>query len=259
MTNILTSVALSALSLTFQPDIRSAYIARGRVAEDRPIQANMLRLSYSLDDYGYVGLWHWNCNSLTTRYREKRDRQLAEVDYGIFYGYDWKVADKWTLKNEVMLRWFTFPFFHSPYNGVSDHSNFEYYFTQTLQNPYVIPTWHLRKCTRSADYLHICVGLKKPIPVDFIDGLKITPAVYVDFGDDNQRARYGKHPEGKRWGNGVMSAMAELRADYPISDWCSVFATLQQFRIMDEDGRDATHSPCRRDLTVFSTGLKMTF
>ena len=50
MTNILTSALLSALSFTYQPDVRTAYISRGRISEDRPIQSNLLRLDVSLDE-----------------------------------------------------------------------------------------------------------------------------------------------------------------------------------------------------------------
>ena len=52
MTNILTSVLMSALSFTYQPDVRTAYISRGRISEDRPIQSNLLRLDVSLDEWG---------------------------------------------------------------------------------------------------------------------------------------------------------------------------------------------------------------
>lgn len=255
MTNLIIATALSALSITYQGDIRSEYIARGKVIEDRPVQSNMLRLKYSLGEYGRVGLWHWDISSLTTIQKAKRDRLLAESQYGIFYGYDYSIADGWTLKNEFMLRWVTFPFYHSPYKGVSDHTNFEYNFFQSLQNPYVIPTWHIRKCTRNANFLYVCAGLMKPIVIN--EKLKITPAVYMDFGDRDERGKYGPHPKGKKWDEGVMSAMAEISADYKITEHFSAFASLQQYRLLGDELRSAATS--KKDQTVFSVGIKATF
>ena len=50
MTNTLTAVAASFLSVTFSPEIRTAYLSRGKVVEDRPIQANELRLEAKLGE-----------------------------------------------------------------------------------------------------------------------------------------------------------------------------------------------------------------
>ena len=62
MTNVLTTSINSAMSFTYQGDVRTAYQSRGRISEDRPIQSNLLRLEVSLDEWGGVGLWHWHYN-----------------------------------------------------------------------------------------------------------------------------------------------------------------------------------------------------
>ena len=264
MTNILTSALLSALSFTYQPDVRTAYISRGRISEDRPIQSNLLRLDVSLDEWGGVGLWHWHYNSLTDRMREKRDCQLTEVDWGVFYNYGWEIAEGWTLKSEIMVRWFTFLFYHEPYKGTSDHSMLEYYLEQALENPYATPLLRIRRCVHENDYSYFRVGLRRRFPVGWLDcleGLTLTPAVYVDFGDDNQRKlRYGsRRPDGGDWSSGVMSAMGELTLSYPINRNFSTYMTLQQFGIIDDDARENTHHPYHRDYTVFTVGLKCKF
>lgn len=262
MTNLLTSAVLSALSITYQPDIRTAYWSRGRVSEDRPVQSNLLRLNVSLDDFGNVGVWHWHYNSLTDRPREKRDCQLAESDWAVFYNYDLELAEDWKLKTEVMIRWFTFMFYHEPYKGDSDHSRLEFYVDQQLENPYITPTFRMRRSVRAGEYLYFRVGVKRTFPVDWFDsleGLSVTPAFYVDFGDDNQLSRYGEHPHGKDWSSGIMSGLAELTVSYPLSDHFTCYATLQQGSVLNDDARAATHSPQHKDYTIFTIGMKCQF
>lgn len=264
MTNIFTAAALSALSFTYQPDVRTAYFSRGRISEDRPIQSNLLRLDYSLDEWGGVGLWHWHYNSLTDRLREKRDCQFTELDWGVLYNHSLKIADGWSLENEFMLRWFTMLFYHEPYKGQSDKSIFEYCYESSLKNPYLMPTVRFRRGLHGQDYLNTRVGLRKPVKTDcfgFVEGLVVTPAVYSDFGNSRMRAlRYGEtRPDGSKWGSGIMSVYLELTASYPINKHFTVYSTVQQFGIVDCDARDVMHSPNRRDLTVFSVGLKCKF
>ena len=264
MTNILTSAVLSALSFTFQPDVRTAYISRGRISEDRPIQSNLLRLDASLDELGGVGLWHWHYNSLTDRMRDKRDCQLTESDWGVFYNYPWEIAEDWTLKSEIMIRWFTFLFYHDPYKGESDHSMMEYYLEQALENPYLTPMLRIRRSVHGKEYVYVRTGVKRKYPVDWcgrLEGLALTPAFYVDFGDDNQRRqRYGAvRPGGGDWSAGVMSVMGELGLSYPLGSCFTAYAALQQFGIVDRDARENTHHPYHRDYTVFTLGVKCKF
>lgn len=264
MTNIITAAALSALSFTFQPDVRTAYISRGHVSEDRPVQSNLLRLDYSLGEWGGIGLWHWHYNSLTPRLRNKRDRQMTELDWGVLYNYSFKFCDGWSFENEFMPRWFTMLFYHYPYKGKSDHSIFEYCYEASLKNPYLIPTLRLRRGLHSQNYLNTRVGARKPLVqlVSWLpDDLVFTPAFYVDFGNDDMlRIRYGqRRPDGSRWGAGPMSVIGEVSLSYPLNKHFSVFTTLQQFGIVDHDARDVTHSPKHRDYTVFIAGVKCKF
>jgi hypothetical protein len=262
MTNILTAAALSALSFTYQPDVRTAYLSRGRISEDRPIQSNLLRFDVYLDDYGGIGIWHWHYHSLTPRQREKRDRQFAESDWGVFYNYNLELAEGWTLKNEVMMRWFTFLFYHAPYKDTSDASCTEVYLEQALENPYVTPLFRMRRCFLGSKYFYARVGFRRKFAAEWfpaLEGLTVTPAFYVDFGDDNQRARYGTRPHGDAWDEGVMSVLGELNVSYPLSEYVSVFATLQQMGVVNKDARDAISGKAHRDYTVFTIGAKCRF
>lgn len=48
MTNTLVAAGLSLLSGSFSPEVRTAYLSRGKVVDDCPIQANTLRLEAKL-------------------------------------------------------------------------------------------------------------------------------------------------------------------------------------------------------------------
>lgn len=262
MTNILTAAALSALSFTYQPDVRTAYLSRGRISEDRPIQSNLLRMGVSLGDLGGAGLWHWHFNSLTDRCRDKRDCQFAELDWGVFYNYNLELVEDWELRSEVMMRWFTFLFSHEPYKGESDQSMMEYYLEQSLENPYITPLFRMRRCVHGSKYAYFRVGARKQFSLECMDrleGLTLTPAFYVDFGDDNQRARYGTRPGGGDWSSGVMSVLGELTVSYPLNEHFSLYAVLQQMGVVDKEAREATHAPYHRDYTIFTVGARCCF
>ena len=70
MYDALSSVALSLLSVSFNAGVRTAYMSRGKVVEDRPVEANELRLAARLGEderFGRVGVYHFDYSSLTDR------------------------------------------------------------------------------------------------------------------------------------------------------------------------------------------------
>lgn len=262
MTNILTAAAVSALSFTYQPDVRTAYFSRGRVSEDRPVQSNLVRLDLSLGEWGGVGLWHWHYNSLTERNRGTRDCQFAELDWGVLCNHSIEIAENWSFDGEFMIRWFTMLFYHDPYKGSSDKSILEYYYDASLKNPYLTPVVRFRRGLHGQDYFYVRPGVRKPLEFDWLpEGLTVTPAFYVDFGNERMHMlRYGKRrPDGSSWGNGAMAVLGEIAFSYPLNEHFTLFAALQQFGIVNKDAREVTHSPRHRDLTIFSTGIRCKF
>jgi hypothetical protein len=138
----------------------------------------------------------------------------------------------------------------------------EFYLEQALENPYLTPLLRMRRCVRASDYTYFRVGVRRKFPVEWFDaleGLTVTPAFYVDFGDDNQLARYGERPGGGDWSSGVMSVLGEINVSYPVNEHFSVFATLQQMGIVNDEAREATHAPYHRDYTVFTIGGRCRF
>ena len=122
----------------------------------------------------------------------------------------------------------------------------------------------VRRCVHENDYCYFRTGVRRKFPLesfDVLEGLTITPAFYVDFGDDNQRRlRYGaKRPDGSEWSSGIMSVLGEITLSYPINEHFNAYTSLQQFAIVDDDARENTHHPYHRDYTIFTVGVKCRF
>lgn len=259
MTNTLTAVAASFLSVTFSPEIRTAYLSRGKVVEDRPIQANELRLEAKLGEdqrFGRIGFWHFDYSSLTRRVNCAEDQFMHEFDWGATYHYDLQIADEWRLSNEIMPCWILVPH-ASP--------TMEWWFSQSFENPYLVPTWLMRRGTDGAKFAYFKVGVKKPISFcsadsDFLRPLTVTPGIYSELGNSSlMTLRYGETENGESIPTGIQSLQVELRADYKLTDHFSLYMSLLQFDLVNARARRQSHKPNCRDLTIFTVGMKFMF
>lgn len=256
MYDALSSVALSLLSVSFDAGVRTAYLSRGKVVEDRPVEANELRLAARLGEdacFGQVGVFHFDYSSLTDRCEPRNSWFMREFNWGAFYHYDLELAKDWTLANEVMPYWALLP--HTD-------PSMEWWFIQSLKNPYVIPSWFMRRGTVTSDFAYFRLGLQKPLSCrDFgLERLTVTPGVYAELGNSAlMTGRYGHREDGGSIPTGIQSVIVELLANYRISENFGLFALLQQFDLVNGDARDLSHKPNRRDLTIFTVGLSVRF
>ena len=256
MYDTLSSVALSLLSVSFDAGVRTAYMSRGKVVEDRPVEANELRLAARLGEderFGRVGVYHFDYSSLTDRCEPRSTWFMREFNWGAFYHYGLEIAEGWTLANEVMPYWVLLP---------HKDPSMEWWVSQSLQNPYVIPSWFMRRGTVSREFTYFRLGLQKPLSFkDFgWERLTITPGVFAELGNSALMTdRYGRKEDGGSIPTGIQSVIVELSAKYRISENFGLFATLQQFDLVNADARELSHKPNCRDLTVFTLGLSVGF
>ncbi len=234
-------------------DVASAYISRGKVSEDRPIQVNEMRVDTGLGPFGRVGLWYWNFSSLTDRCQHKHRRFVPEQNYGLFHAYDVKIAEGWSFSNEVMVEWQTFHG-EKPENGPSVY---EWRIKQSLNNPYATPYWNGRFTVSPLAWNYYQVGLKRTFKI--APWLTLAPNAAMDFADGaGCRKRFGARPEGD-YHSGAVSALGELTAVFPVTDDFSFHATVGQFGVINQKGRGNLHGVNRRDLTYGQVGFKLTF
>lgn len=256
MYDALSSVALSLLSVSFDAGVRTAYMSRGKVVEDRPVQANELRLAVRLgadERFGRAGVYHFDYSSLTDRCEPRNAWFMREFNWGAFYRYDLALAGDWTLANEVMPYWVLLP--HAD-------PSMEWWFVQSLRNPYVIPSWFMRRGTVSSDFTYFRLGLQKPLSCQGLglERLNVTPGVFAELGNSAlMTGRYGRREDGGSIPTGIQSVLVELQATYRLSENFGVFALLQQFDLVNADARRQTHKPNCRDLTIFTIGLTVGF
>lgn len=259
MTPLLIAGALAPLSFFYQPTVRTAYISRGKVVEDRPIQTNYVRGDLDMGEFGTLGLWHFNRSSLTGRREETHRRAFNELDGMAAYRYGLEFAEMWRLTTEATACWFTFPGYRGEYRGKSDKDELEIWVEQSLDNPYVVPVWKMRRGVTALDFAYFKYGLKKPLAVR--QDLTVTPCVCLESGNERlYRQRYGALPDGRQYNSWVMSMQSEIDVAWQVTENVKLFASLLFFNILDKNARNQTHGiPRHRELLALTIGVKLSF
>ena len=259
MTPLLMAGALAPLSFFYQPDVRTAYVSRGRVVEDRPIQANYLRCDLDMGDFGTLGLWHWNYSSLTGRREHLHRRAFHEMDGMAAYRYGLEFSEEWRLTTEVTFCWMTFPGYRGEYRGTADKDELEIWVEQSLDNPYVVPVWKMRRGVEAVDFTYFKYGLEKPFAIR--RDLTVTPCVCLESGNERLcRQRYGDLPGGGRYNAWVMSMQSEIDVNWQATENVMPFVSLLFFNILDKNARNQTHGiPRHRELVALTIGAKVSF
>lgn len=247
----------------YQPDVRTAYMSRGKICENRPIQSNLVRLGADFNEFGTIGFWHWDFSALTHKRSATHHSFLAERDYGIYYDYDFHFTDEVVLKSEFQKDWVTLHGYRAAARAAkSDATLNEIRISQSLVNPIVTPFYLLRYCWHPNYWLYVRSGLMREFALG--GGFTLTPQVYVENGNEYLfERRYGRLERGRHYHAGAMSVVAGLELAYRINEWCSVFASVQQFGLVSQDARrqtKASNDPGPRcDLTIGTLGMRFRF
>ena len=253
--------SLGDIELNAQAYVQSAYHSRGKIAEDRPIEANLVTAMMNLDFAGELGLWHWQYHSLTPRRRETADRLFRESDWAIYYRNSYGIAKDWSLKSEYQQRWFTFPFLHSEYRGDCHRVDTEIWGRLTLDNPYLVPSGTIRRGLHRKDYTYFKVGLHRQFEI--FEDLSFTPGAYMELADQKTFVqRYGKREGGGNYRTGPQALNIVLRFDYRLTDWLKLYASVTQFDIVSSQARHNTSGfgpVAKRDIAYFTVGVSVTY
>ena len=263
LSGIKNAFGLDALSLTLGADVRSAYLSRAKVCEARPVSSQLVSGDFPLDalaPVGRVGMDFWTISSLTHKMDSvHKNMFFQERDFTLRYGYDWQIADGWRLASDVMRTWVTLP----GYTHGMDHSTQEWRCAQRLENPWLTPYYLVRRAVHPRDWLYVRLGVQHRFALT--DSLSVTPGFYGEGGNENHyQQRYGaKDPAWSKYHSGVQALNAVLTLSWKLTDWASLYASVQQFGIVDADARDRvkakkTHNS-RRDLTVGTVGIVCRF
>ena len=253
---------LGDLHLTVTPEVRTAYISLGKVVEDRPMQITSAKGNVDLDFLGRLGVTFFGVSSLTDRKSHVHWHPLYFNDIGPYWGYDWEVAEGWTLKSELSRQWSLFRGFEPEYES-SSHTIHWWQLDQELANPYLTPFWRLRKVHRPMDLFYTKFGVKRKFP--FLEDFYLMPMVYLEGGDvTNIERRLGKRPNGGRYNNPTTCSITfRLELGWRISRYFTAFAAVDQYDVVLKSGRDAVRASAdecaHTDLTVGSFGVRCSF
>lgn len=240
-------------------DVKTAYIARGKVIDSNPYSAQCASGSFLLGDFGRVGAYAWSVSSLTGSGQSGRKRYAYnEVDYNLFYSIGFELDEGWTLKNGVARQWVTLP----GYPGANTIC--EWQARQALENPYATPYWLLRRSMRPEQWNYWCVGLMRSF--DLTENLAFRVDFYGDLGDSRHlMSQYGKMP-GKptsSYRGGLQALNLVLRLDYSVTEYLSVYAFVWQFDVVSSDARSSLDASLakqsRTDMTVGGVGVAVAF
>jgi len=137
-----------------------------------------------------------------------------------------------------------------------------YQVDQSLENPWLVPFWRIRRCVEGSDYWYGKIGLRRAFA--FCGSFYVTPSVFVEGGNGRNFKRvFGENITGGDWGWGVSSISARLELGWKICDWTTLFAYVEQYEVVGEDARDtnaaSSYLCAHNDWTHGGVGVRCRF
>lgn len=265
MLAVLAIAALAPFSADVTPEFRSTYQSLGKLVEDRPMQITSIRVGLDTAkltdgwDFGRFGVRNWDVSSLTDRRDDAHRHALYHTEFGPTWAYDLRFADGWRLTSDLTRSW-------TLYRGfVADANNKTYHWwqlDQTLENPYFVPFYRIRRCIRPTDYLYAKVGVRRRFALT--DWLYLMPSVFVEGGNArNYRRVFGRRVDGGDWTAGFSSVSFRLEAGWTIGENLTLFGFVEQYEVAGGAAREATaassYACAHRDWTHGGVGARIHF
>ena len=241
------------------PEVRSTYVSLGKIVEDRPMQITSVRFGYDAGAFGRFGIRNWDVSSLTDRRHDVHRHTLYHTEFGPTWQCDLKFCDEWWLASDLTRSW-------TMYRGFADDSGNKtyhwYQLDQSLENPYLVPFYRLRRCFRGNDYFYFKAGVRKKFAL--AESFYVTPSVFAEGGSSRNNKRVlGAKPNDGRWGAGVSSVSFRLEFGWCITAWLTAFAYVEQYEVVGGEARRANKASgylcAHNDWTHGGVGLRLRF
>lgn len=238
MTGLIAASILSPLFLDFGTEIRSSYQSLGKLLEDRPMNVVSVRAGVDAGDCGRFGIRNWDVSSLTDRRADVHRHALYHTEFGPTWQYDFEIADSWVLKSDLTRSWTMYRGFRNKANNRTYHW---WQVEQSLENPYLVPFWRLRKCFRGNDYFYFKAGVRRRFALT--DHLYVTPSVFFEGGSSRDIERVvGVKPDGGSWKSGVASVSFRLETGWRFNSNASAFVYIEQYDVIGGEARSVNGS-----------------
>lgn len=258
MIAILAAGVLSPFFFEATPEVRSTYQSLGKIVEDRPMQITNIRGGYDAGEFGRFGIRNWDVSSLTDRRQDAHRHALYHTEFGPAWQYNFDIADGWRLKSDLTRSWTIYRGFE---NRAANRTYHWWQIDQSLENPYIVPFYRLRRCFRGNDYLYFKAGLRKS--VTFLEDFYLTPSVFVEGGNSRNKRRVFGAKQGGEWRDGVSSVSFRLELGWKATDCLTAFAFVEQYEVVGGDERRtngaSSYHCAHNDWTLGGIGLRLRF
>lgn len=259
MTGLLATGLLSPFFFELTPEIRSTYQSLGKIVEDRPMQVTCARAGVDAGAFGRFGVRNWDVSSLTDRRADSHRHVLYHTEFGPTWQYALALAEGWKLTVDLTRSWTVYRGFR---RGAGDRTYHWWQLDQSLDNPYLVPFWRMRKCFRGSDYFYFKAGVRRRFALT--ERFSLIPSVYVEGGSSSNQARVlGVKTNGGEWRSGISSVSVRLEAVWRFDESVSTFVYVEQYGIVGSDERRQNGSDVYRcahdDWTHGGLGLRLRF
>jgi hypothetical protein len=256
---LLLSSILAPFFFEFAPEVRSTYQSLGKIVEDRPMQVTSVRAGYDTGSFGRFGIRNWDVSSLTGRRYDAHRHALYHTEFGPTWQFGFEVAENWKVTGDLTRSWTIYRGFR---DSASDKTYHWWQLDQSLENPYLVPFYRIRKCFRGNDYFYFKIGIRRRFGLS--EHLSLIPSLYTEGGSSRNQTRVlGKNPDGEIWKCGVSSVSARLECVWRFNENVSAFMYVEQYEVVGNDERNAndksSYRPAHNDWTHGGIGLRLRF
>ena len=250
---------LSPFFFEFAPEVRSTYQSLGKIVEDRPMQVTSARFGYDAGSFGRFGIRNWDVSSLTDRRDDAHRHALYHTEFGPTWQFGFEVVKDWKVTGDLTRSWTIYRGFQ---DSASDKTYHWWQLDQSLENPYLVPFYRVRKCFRGNNYFYFKTGIRRRFGLS--EHLSLIPSVYAEGGSSRNQARVlGAKPDGGTWKRGVSSVSARLECLWRFNENISAFVFVEQYEVVGSEERDAngesSYRPAHNDWTHGGIGLRLRF
>lgn len=259
MIGLVAAGVLSPFFFEATPEIRSTYVSLGKIVEDRPMQVTAAYAGVDAGVFGRFSVYNYDVSSLSDRRADVHRHALYHTEFGPVWQHSLEIADDWRITTDLKRAWTIYRGFDNPKSDATYHW---WQIVQSLENPYVVPFYWLRRGIRTSDYLYCRVGVRRRFALPF--DLYLTPSVFAEGGNSrNQRRVFGKRPGDGKWSEGVASVSFRLEFGWRMSENVSAFLFAEQYEVVGDSHRsanaDSTYRCAHNDWTHGGGGFRFRF
>ena len=254
--------ALSPFFVDVSSEVRTTYVSLGKIVEDRPMEATGVRLGVDAGPFGRFGIRNWDVSSLTGRRSDAHRHGFYHTEFGPTWQYDIDFTEGWRFKSDLTRSWTIYRGFRPDYDS-SNRSYQWWQVDQSLENPYLVPFYRLRRTFHGKDFVYFKMGVRHRFPV--WEQLSFTPSVFTEGGNARGlRRTFGENRDGTGWGGGGFGSVSfRFEFSWAFCGNFSAFAYVEQYDVVGGDKRRtngaSTYRCAHNDWTHGCVGIRLKF